>query len=203
MADSFYTTHGLKIRLDLSYFLSLMIDNRTGNLDDSDIPTMLQTIENWWQIPVTLKYFSTLICTVFISNIAFPYYFGIVLLLSVIGIGLRVDKPLPVIGTMLKFIGIAYSCLSFMWFIPFLSIAILTICMNKLYMLIGYLIISIVIFLIENIENMATLKKTEKKYGIAFNDTEVCAFAALYDYLNQKCGLKNFITQYCSYISDK
>ena len=96
-------------------------------------------------------------------------------------------------------VGAVYSYIAFIWFIPYLSIAIIAVFMDNVNLAIAFVAVSVAIGLVNFIVNNFILNATKKKYGVCFNDTEMCAFAALYEYLEQKGGLDAFIRRYCIY----
>lgn len=197
MNDSFFTPKGLKIRLNALFFIQELSNN--NNMNEQSVSAIPTAVEILWQIPAALKYFFTIICLLLVPEVTIVNYCIIVSLLTLFGCVRRLIPPTSVIGLLFKLVGAVYSYIAFIWFIPYLSIAIVAIFMDNVNLAIAFAVVSVVIDLVNIIVNYFILNATKKKYGVCFNDTEVCAFAALYEYLEQKGGLDAFIKRYCTY----
>lgn len=201
------TQHGLKVRLDLSYFMQYITGEKKHYSSDEmlDNPIMnniVSMVEQRYQYPSMLKWYAALIMMIFFPKISVTYYAIILSVVTLFGIIWRVICPDVLLNIAINTIGMIHAIISKIWFLPYLIVTIVGFIQNKTF-LIAFFAVSLCFHIISIIINTIISDITHKKYGYYFNDTEICAFVTFYVMFERTEGLTSFIKEYCSYEKSK
>lgn len=208
MSKNFMTQHGLKIRLDLSYFMRYITGEKGSYSSDEmlDNPIMnniVSMVEQRYQYPSMLKWYAALIMMIFFPKISVTCYAIILSVVTLFGIIWRVICPDILLNIVINTIEMIYAIISKIWFLPYLIVTIVGFIQNKTFLIV-FFVVSLCFHLISLIViNTIISNLTHKKYGYYFNDTEICAFVTFYVIFERTEGLTSFIKEYCSYEKSK
>lgn len=206
MPKNFKTPHGLEIRLDLSFFMGIITGEHKAYssaelICNPVLSSMVLAVEHRWQIPSMLKWLFTLFSLIFLSENEVLVYSVIALSLGMIGIVWRITVPNTFLDIAINFLVYIYSIVCKLWFVPYCILFIVGIITTNYSILIAFFIISALNSILCIYVNGCIIRRTSKKYGMGFSDSELVAFATFYVLLNRIEGLGNFIYSYCEYVN--
>lgn len=208
MPQNFITQHGLKVQLNLSFFMDL-IDGEEKKYTSRElennpvVSNMIFAAEQRWQIPCMLKWYFTIIALFLFSKNEFLIYCFVVFALYLLGITLRCKVSGIIINLVLNLLQTLFAFVSSIWIIPYLIIIVLSILLSNYIIMIAFFAASTILYILDNtVIAQFVMRRSLKKYGIAFHDTELASFVTFYILLNRKEGINNFIHSYCKYISN-
>lgn len=207
MPSNFMTQGGLKVRLDLSYFMR-MLTGKNKNYssdemtDNAIMNNMVSIVEYRYVYPVMLKWYFTLAILIFAPEINLYTYATIALSVALFGMLWRGVLPDIVLHWIINMLSMPYDLISRIWFLPYAILLAVGISRNK-FILLAFVVVSALSSLLSLLCNHITLNITRKRFGFPFNDTEICAFTTFYIFLERTEGLNKFIDGYCSYINTK
>lgn len=207
MSRSFKTQNGLKIRLDLSYFMGIITgiekDYEAEELfSEQKICSIVTMSEARYCVPDMLKWYFTFIVLLLLPDMSVAQYALITSGLYAFGMIWRVIVPDIIINLILTWLDFVYEIIEKFWLIPYLTLLIFGIIKNK-EILIAFFILSALLWGISELFNKFIVNHSFKKYGHPFNDTEYCAFITAYVFLMRREKLSEFIKDYCTYIDNK
>lgn len=192
MNEYFLTPSGLKVRLDLSYFILM-----ATRLNDSTVENMVCAVEQKYLCPTALKWFAALVILLLCPQVSTVVFITIISALYLLGCAIRLVKPFSLVfNGIVHILYFSYSLLNLLFFIPHLIIIIVGVWRN-IHLLIAFYIASTVLGIVTLGINQFVLYYTNKKYGIPLNDTELCAFSVFYLFLERKEKASKFISDYC------
>ena len=168
-------------------------------VNDADMESMVLLIENRFLLPSMLKYIFTIVNMFLLSNTDIFSFCTIIAVVYMFGMIIRLSLPNMIFDILFSCLGVVYHLLRKIWIIPYLSIIILGLLLNKNTLTISFFAISLALFLFENISNIFVRSICMKKYSMPFNDSELCAFSVFYVLLKQDIGRKEFIKNYCKF----
>ncbi len=197
--DSFFTPGGLKIRLNLEYFYSLVADTTnfyTDNdiINNGTIANCRSAIESIYTLPTVFIQIYTLIAVISHTNI-FQYCI-IVSALYFFGCIWRCTQPIAFITGCLGFISSIYRKLSLLFYI---GLIVLFFSLDCKYLIIPYIGFRFASFIFSLLLSHITMLITKRKYGEAFGDEEICAFRTFHIYTNSPVNLTTFIYNYITH----
>lgn len=201
---NFITPNGLKVRLDLSYFMAIICGEQKQystdeQLNNSILCNMVLVVEQRFCIPAVLKWFFTIAALILMPpKSIIPYCIGCTAL-YLFGMLWRVIHPDIILNFLINIMTVIYSFLNKVWFIPYITILIVGIIFKNIPILISFFVLSGVLSAISMLINIAVQNHTHRKYGIPFNDTELCAFRVFYTLLQEGGGMEKFIEKYCEF----
>lgn len=203
MYDYFFTRHGLKVRLNLSFFIYLLtgVDDCYSMYDalaNPVINTTLTKIERRYNSPSMLKWVFTILAMFFCSGMNLPVFVLVLSGLHIFALIWRTLRPDLLIFISMSILEKLYSCFDFVWWGPLVPLVIIGLFKN-IPMLIAYGAVSLIMGLVFLIFNNIALKVTLKKYGRAFSHAEFSAFVEFYIALKRMEKFSDFIRMYCEY----
>ena len=190
MNYNFKTPHGLKVRLNPHFFMSLLTgENRMFSddemIDNTRMYDMVTCTEQRFALPTAVT-FIILVILCFVENVTIATACACVLIPLVI-FKLITFTNLSRIFTLIL-IPVEYILLSF-GLIKILPI-LLAIFLKRYNILITYIIYWITDFIIDAIITDIVSKKTKSKYNYAFSDVEMIFFSEFYNFTNDENNLK-------------
>lgn len=203
---SFKTPSALIVRLNPEYFFGPLFNNHSDE-ETKFSNTMLYSsalklnnvmygrtliIENLFLIPAALTQFFTLCSVIFrLNTYVFCYVF---LALYALGCVLRLTKP-----NLLSF-GLMYlsSVNNLTWWLWYPLIIIFLFINKSFYLIVPFLIMKLTTYILSLLQNGIVQSISLKKYGIPFNDVEICALNVFNFYLNDNEDLSDYIKDYVS-----
>lgn len=195
---NFKTPGGLKIRLNHRYFFYQLTkaDRYYTNeeIDTNDIMyNAAANIETMYLIPTMLVQAFSLIALVFHVE-ALSFCIGMALLYA-FGCVWRCSKQDLLLSTILMFLTTIYQMTSWLIYIALIVLVFLS---DGTNLIIPYLAMRSTLFVLSLIENHIIVSTTMKKYGIPFNDTEICAFRVFHLLSGSDLRLSDYINVYVS-----
>lgn len=203
MPHNFLTQHGLKVRLDLSYFMR-MITGENKNYHSNEIvanpimDNMVSMVQNRYVYPSMIKWYVTLIILCLFPHVKIPIYAAVTIGLTLFGMIWRIILPDILLNLILGFMSLVYELINKLRFLPYLIIIVLGLAKGR-YIMIAFFALSAVLYLTALLIDCLIVKNTTKRFGQPFHDTEMCAFTTFYVFLERQEGLDAFIKEYCNY----
>lgn len=193
---NFKTPSGLKIRLNHRYFFCQLIKPDRYYTDEEiiDNDTMynaVANIETMYLIPTMLiQLFSLMAFAFHIETQAFCV--GMVLLYA-FGCVWRCSKQDFILSTILMFFTTLYQMA---WWIVYIALIAFIFLSGNTYFIVPYIVMRITLFIVSIIENHVILTHTMRKYGMPFNDTEICAFRVFHLLSKRDLKMSDYIWLY-------
>lgn len=199
---NFKTPSGLKVRLNHRYFYyQLTKDNQYRTNDEivaNDIMyNATANVETMYLIPTMLIQLFSLInlvfqipTSVFCVGMALLYIFGCIW---------RCSKQDIILSTVLMFLATVYKNI---WWLIYVVLVILTFLLKKTNLIAPYFAMRFALFVFSLVVNHIILNITMKKYGIPFNDTEICAFRVFHLLSKSNLKISDYIGQYVATIKE-
>lgn len=201
---NFITPKGLKIRLDLSYFMKYITgEDREYTHYETEAHPVMQNIasmtETRFLLPSALKWFFTVIVLFARPDTSIAEYLLMSSILFLYGCIFRLMPPFGILAFVEIILTTIFRYVSLIWqLIPYIVIILIGIITENIPLTIASFIASAIYGIFNTlIINNIVSSVTKKKYGYAFNDTEICGLATIYCVLNQNIGFKKFIQDYC------
>lgn len=197
---NFKTPSGLKIRLNHRYFFCQLIKPDRYYTDEEiiDNDTMynaVANIETMYLIPTMLiQLFSLMAFAFHIETQAFCV--GMVLLYA-FGCVWRCSKQDFILSTILMFFTTLYKMA---WWLIYVALILLAVLLNDTSLIIPYFVTRVALFVLSLVGNHVLLNITMKKYGMPFNDTEMCAFRVFHLLSGSDLKMSDYIQQYITAI---
>lgn len=204
MADAgkinFKTPSGLKIRLNHRYFFYQMtkIDKRCTEdeiVNNSLMYNATKRIDSSYIIPITLVQMFTIFAIIF--HICIPTFCFVSVGLYVLGCIWRCLIQDILLSNILIFFSSIYKML---WWLFYLALAICFFVFDGVYLIIPYIVTRIVCCVFALLQNNLVSSVTHKKYGLPFNDTEICAFRVFRFLSKSSLKMEDYIRDYVSAI---
>lgn len=195
---NFKTPSGLKIRLNYRYFFYQLVKPDRYYTDEEIIndDTMYNAtanIESIFLIPTMLVQVFTLFAIIF--NLSLPVFCISSVALFLFGCIWRCSKQDFLLSTMLLFLATLYKILWVVWYI---ALIVLAFTLKSTYLIIPYIATRFICFVLELLQNSLISNITLKKYGVSFNDTEICAFRFFHRLSESSLKLSDYIKLYVS-----
>ena len=195
---NFKTPSGLKIRLNHRYFFCQLIKPDRYYTDEEIVnnDTMynaIANIESVFLIPTMLIQVFALFAIIF--KLSIPVFCVSSVALFLFGCIWRCSKQDFLLSTILLFFATLYKMLWGAWYI---TLIVLVFTLNCTYLIIPYIAIRFICFIAEILQNCLISSITHKKYGVPFNDTEICAFRLFHMFSESKLKLSDYIELYVS-----
>lgn len=193
---NFKTPSGLKIRLNYRYFFCQLTNvNRYYTdeeiINDDTMYNAIANIETMYLIPTMLiQLFSLIAFAIRIETQAFCL--GMVLLYT-FGCVWRCSKQDLILSTILMFFTTLYQMA---WWLIYVALIILVVLLNSTSLIIPYLVMRFAVFVLSLVENHILVNITMKKYGMPFNDTEMCAFRVFHLLSGSDLKISDYIQLY-------
>lgn len=193
---NFKTPGGLKIRLNHQYFFWQLVKPERYYTDDEIVNNdamydATSSIETMYLIPKMLIQFFSIFAVIF--HIDAVTFCCVSSLLYIFGCIWRCSKQDFLISVTLHFLATLYKIL---WLLCGIVLIILTFVLNRTYLIVPYIVIRIILFVYEMLQNHIVLFLTKKKYGVPFNDTEICAFVVFHLLSHSTERLSDYISSY-------
>lgn len=193
---NFKTPSGLKIRLNHRYFFYQLTkaDRYYTNeeiVNDDTMYNAVASIETMFLIPTMLIQLFSLIAVAFHIETQ-VFCIGMVLLYA-FGCVWRYSKQDFILSTILMFFTTLYKMA---WWIVYIALIALVFMSSSTYLIIPYTVMRITLFIVSAIENHFILTHTMKKYGMPFNDTEICAFRVFHLLSKSDLRMSDYIRLY-------
>lgn len=197
---NFKTPQGLKIRLNHHYFFCQLVKPERYYTDEeiTNNDTMYNataSIETVYLIPNMLIQFFSLFVIIFHFDVF--TYCSIGIALYVFGCIWRCSKQDFLISTTLYFIATIYKAL---YWLCYIALVVLVFVLDCTYLIVPYIIIRLVLFVYGIFQNAVISSITKKKYGVSFNDTEMCAFVVFHLLSQSTDRISDYIQSYVSVI---
>lgn len=198
----FKTPNGLKVRLDYLYFFLRLEENaeqcsREDLLNNDKLISAMETIDSTFAIPTMLVQLFSLIAifvqpniTVFCLYSAFLYIFGYFW---------RFSRQFFPLSNIIFFFADFYKRTCFDWY---LILAVTVFVVKSIYLIVPYVFIRLFSFLFSLVANTIILRHTKNKYGIPFNDTEMCAFRVFHDSEGSDLTMKEYVEEYVFFVKN-
>lgn len=198
---NFKTPSGLKIRLNHRYFFYQLtkLDRYYTDEEIVNNDTMYNAtanIETMFLIPKMLVQVFALFAI--ISKLSIPVFCVSSVVLFLFGCIWRCSKQDFLLSTILLFFATLYKMLWGAWYI---ALIILVFTLNCTYLIVPYIAIRFICFVVELLQNSLISNITHKKYGIPFNDTEICAFRVFHMLSESNLKLSDYIKLYVSSVN--
>lgn len=198
----FKTPGGLKIRLNHRYFFYQLTNADRYYTDEEivDNDTMYNAaanIETMFLIPTMLIQIFTVFALAFHINT--PVFCAVSAALYVLGCIWRCAKQDFLLSTTLMFLATVYKAL---WWLVYIALIVLVFTLNGAYIVVPYICMRALLFVLSMVGNHITVTYTMKKYGMPFNDTEICAFRVFHLLTQSELKLSEYIDLYVSVIQD-
>lgn len=197
---NFKTPSGLKIRLNHRYFFYQLTKTDKYCTEDEIVNnnTMYNAtlnIESIFIIPTMLVQVFAILAVIFhisvpvfcISSVAL-YFFGCIW---------RCSKQDFLLNTILLFFATLYKKL---WWLYYVALIILTLALDSTYLIIPYIAIRVLCSVVALLQNSLISNITYKKYGMHFNDTEICAFRVFHTLSKSTLKISDYINHYISVV---
>lgn len=199
---NFKTPGGLKIRLNHRYFFCQLVKPDRFYTDDEIVnnDTMYNAtanIESMFLIPTML--IQTLALFAVILHIDIPVFCVLSVALYVFGCIWRCSKQDFLLSTILLFFANVYKML---WWLFYIVLTVLVFTLNSKYLIFPYIITRVVCYVVALLQNFLILNITHKKYGVPFNDTEICAFRVFHLLSESNDNISDYINLYISIVHD-
>ena len=133
-----------------------------------------------------------------IFHISIPVFCITSAALYVFGCVWRCSKQDFLISTVLLFFSTLYKML---WWLIYAVLIVLIFVLNGTYLIVPYLGMRTLLFIFSLAENHVITNITMKKYGIPFNDTEICAFRVFHMLSESNLKLSDYIKLYVSAVN--
>lgn len=199
---NFKTPAGLKVRLNHRYFFYQLpgkdINKNYTNdeiVDDEAMSCIVSRIELVYLIPVALLQIFTIIAL--LMHVKVGTFCIIASMLYLIGMMFRCFKNCYVLTDVMCVLTNFYRVT---WWIFFVAILALAFVFDGKYLIVPYIAIRAVLAIFVFLQNYVILNITQKKFGVPFNDTEVCAFRVFHDTLNSEEKMSDYIKRYVAVI---
>lgn len=198
MDRNFRTPSGLKIRLDCRYFY-LQLTNDFSKFDEKEMLenytfyNIIGNIESMFLIPITLIQIFSLI-SVFLKFDIATFLIGMTAL-YVFGWIYKCTQPFVLLNIVLNIATTTYKKL---WWAVYIVLIAFTFINNTLYLIVPYICLRLAFFIIGLLFNRIVLTVTHNKFGVPFNDTEICAFRVFQTMLGSDLKLSKYIEDYVS-----
>ena len=197
---NFKTPSGLKIRLNHRYFFCQLIKPDRYYTEEEIVnnDTMYNAtvnIETMFLIPTTLVQIFALLTAIF--HISIPIFCISSVMLFLFGCIWRCSKQDFLLSTILLFFSTTYNMVRWLFYI---ALIILIFALDCTYLILPYILIRFVCFAIEILQNHLISSITYKKYGVPFNDTEICAFRVFHTLSESDLKLSDYIELYVSVV---
>ena len=198
---NFKTPSGLKIRLNHRYFFYQLTKPDRYYTDEEIVnnDTMYNATANidvMFLMPTMLIQMFALFAVIF--HISIPVFCVTSAALYVFGCVWRCSKQDFLISTVLLFFSTLYKML---WWLIYAVLIVLIFVLNGTYLIVPYLGMRTLLFIFSLAENHVITNITMKKYGIPFNDTEICAFRVFHMLSESNLKLSDYIKLYVSAVS--
>lgn len=193
---NFKTPNGLKVRLNHRYFFYQLVKADKHYTDeeiinDDTMYNAVANIETMYLIPTMLIQLFSLIAfafhietQVFCIGMALLYAFGCVW---------RCSKQDFILSTILMFFTTLYQMA---WWLIYVALILLAVLLNGTSLIIPYFVTRVALFVLSLAGNHVLLNITMKKYGMPFNDTEMCAFRVFHLLSGSDLKMSDYIQQY-------
>lgn len=200
---NFKTPSGLKIRLNHKYFFCQLTKPDRYYTDEEIInnDTMYNAtvnIETMFLIPTMLVQAFALLAVIFHTSI--PVFCASTIALYVFGCIWRCSRQDFLLSTILMFFATVYKILRWLWYV---ALIVLALTFDRTYLTVPYIATRIVCFVIELVQNSLISNITYKKYGVPFNDTEICAFRVFHMLSESDLRFSDYIKCYVSDVCEK
>lgn len=198
----FKTPSGLKIRLNHRYFFYQLIKPDRHYTDEEIVnnDTMYNAtanIESTFLIPTMLVQVFVLFAIIF--NLSIPVFCVSSVALFLFGCIWRCSKQDFLLSTILLFFATLYKILWVAWYIALIVLAFI---LKSTYLIIPYIAVRCICFVFELLQNVLITNITRKKYGVPFNDTEICAFRLFHRLSKSSLKLSDYIKLYVSTVCE-
>ena len=199
---NFRTPSGLKIRLNHRYFFCQLTKPDRYYTDEEIInnDTMYNAtanIESMFLIPTMLIQVFALFTIIF--NLSIPVFCISSVALFLFGCIWRCSKQDFLLSTILLFFATLYKML---WGALYVALIVLVFVLNCTYLIVPYIATRFICFVIELLQNSLISNITRKKYGVSFNDTEICAFRFFHRLSESSLRISDYIKLYISTVSE-
>lgn len=199
---NFMTPKGLKIRLNYRYLFCRLLkpDRHYTETEITENATMQNAVSNTeclFLLPTALIQIFTIIALM--TNISISTYCIATLALFLFGSLWRNIRQDFLISTTLLLFSTLYNAL---WWLVYSVLIVVVFVYEKMYMVLPYLIMRVSLFVISLILNHITVKLTMKKYGVPFNDSEICAFVVFHTLSGSDEPVSSFIADYVSAVCE-
>lgn len=199
---NFKTPSGLKIRLNYRYFFCQLTKPDRYYTDEEIVnnDTMYNAtanIESMFLIPTMLIQVFAIFAMIF--NLSVPVFCISSAALFLFGCIWRCSKQDFLLSTILLFFATLYKMLWGAWYI---ALIVLVFTLNCTHLIIPYIAIRFVCFIAEILQNSLISNITHKKYGVPFNDTEICAFRFFHRLSESNLRLSDYIELYVSTVCE-
>ena len=200
--NNFKTPSGLKIRLNHRYFFCQLTKPDRYYTDEEIVnnDTMYNAtanIESMFLIPTMLVQVFALFAIIF--NLSIPVFCISSVALFLFGCIWRCSKQDFLLSTILLFFATLYKMLWGAWYI---ALVILVFTLNCTYLIVPYIAIRFICFVVSLLQNSLISNITHKKYGVPFNDTEICAFRFFHRLSESDLRLSDYIKLYVSTVCE-
>lgn len=199
---NFKTPAGLKVRLNHRYFFYQLpgkdINKNYTNdeiVDDEAMSCIVSRIELVYLIPTALLQVFTIIAL--LMHMKASIFCIIASILYLVGMIFRYFKTCYMVTDIMCILANFYRVT---WWIFFAIILVLAFVFDSKYLIIPYIAIRIALAIFVFLQNYVILNITQKKFGIPFNDTEMCAFRVFHDALNSEEKMFDYINRYVAVI---
>lgn len=195
---NFKTPGGLKIRLNHRYFFYQLVKTDKYATDEEIVANDVMynataNIETMYLIPTMLIQAFSLIC--FVCHIdALSFCVGTALLYA-FGCIWRCSKQDLLLSTALMLLTTVYQAT---WWLIYISLIVLAFLLDSTNLITPYLVMRLTLFILSGVGNHIVLNITVKKYGMPFNDTEICAFRVFHLLSGSDLKLSDYIELYVS-----
>lgn len=199
---SFNTPLGLKIKLNYQYFFCHIVKpdrfyRKYETLTNDKMFNALSNIDTLFLTPTALVQFFS-IAAVFM-HLSIQRFIVIFFVLYMFGCLWRCAAQDLLLSTVLLFLSTVYKAIHL---IVYAALIVSVFICGATYLILPYLSLCIVTKLFSLLLNQIIKSITKKRYGVAFNDAELCAFAVLHIYSDSGIRLSDEIQVYLSVIQN-
>ena len=167
-------------------------------VDNDKMYTATANIESLFITPTMLIQVFALFAVIF--RISTPAFCVFSFALYAFGCVWRCSNNDPIFGTLLLFLSTLYNML---WWLCYVALIVLTFTLGSTYLILPYIVTRIVCFVFELLQNHFILNYTHKKYGVPFNDTEICAFRVFQVLSGETGKFSDYINAYVSAVNNE
>lgn len=197
---NFKTPSGLKIRLNHRYFFYQLTKTDRYCTEEEIVNNDVMynatvNIENMFIIPTMLVQIFTLFAVIF--HLSLPVFCIVSLSLYLFGCIWRCIPQDFLLSTILMFFSSVYKMLNWLLYI---ALIVLVFALDRTYLILPYIAIRAACFVLEILLNKFISNMTYKKYGVPFNDSEICAFIVFYILSKSTMKLSDYINLYVSVV---
>lgn len=198
MNYNFITHHGLKVRLNAGYFYCQLTQSdqpvtEQKLTDNEKMNSAISCVESMFCLPTALVQLFSIFAAIFHFDIL--VFCGICVALYMFGCLWRCCKQDYVLNFILFLWASAYAYLRYLVYV---ALIILFFALKSTYLIVPYIVVRAFLALYELFQNRLILSYTRKKYGVPFNDTEICAFR-VFKYITKTDGsMTDYIKDYLS-----